>query len=92
MIQNDIIKKIFIAAILFFLLAAFNEYSNSAQNIDDLSYAVAIGVDVGETAKYKISLQLTTMESSATESAISESSSGSSGSGQSSGSGGRYFI
>ena len=25
-----------------------NEYSNSAQNIDDLSYAVAIGVDVGK--------------------------------------------
>lgn len=76
MIKNDIIKKIFIAAILFFLLAAFNEYSNSAQNIDDLSYAVAIGVDVGETAKYKISLQLTTMESSATDSAISGSESG----------------
>ena len=76
MIKNDIIKKIFITAILFFLLAAFNEYSNSAQNIDDLSYAVAIGVDVGETAKYKISLQLTTMESSATDSAISDSESG----------------
>jgi len=90
LIKNDIVKKIFIAAILFFLLAAFNEYSNSAQNIDDLSYAVAIGVDVGKTAKYRISLQLTTMESSATESAISESSSGSSGGGQSSsGSGGR---
>ena len=76
MIQNDIIKKIFITAILFFLLAAFNEYSNSAQNIDDLSYAVAIGVDVGKTAKYRISLQLTTMESSATDSAISDSESG----------------
>jgi len=76
LIKNDIIKKIFIIAILFFLLAAFNEYSNSAQNIDDLSYAVAIGVDVGETAKYRISLQLTTMESSATESAISDSGSG----------------
>ena len=75
----DIIKKIFIIAIIISLLSAFNEYSNSAQNIDDLSYAVAIGVDVGETAKYRISLQLTTMESSATESAISDSSQGSSG-------------
>ena len=84
MVKNDIIKKIFIGAILFFLLAAFNEYSNSAQNIDDLSYAVAIGVDVGKTAKYRISLQLTTMESSATESAISDSGSSSS-SGESSG-------
>ena len=84
MIKNDIIKKIFITAILFFLLAAFNEYSNSAQNIDDLSYAVAIGVDKGKTAKYRISLQLTTMESSATESAISDPSSGSSSGSESS--------
>ena len=76
--KTDIIKKIFIIAIILSLLSAFSEYSNSAQNIDDLSYAVAIGIDVGETAKYKISLQLTTMESSATESAISDSSSGSS--------------
>ena len=84
MIKNDIIKKIFIITILFFLLAAFNEYSNSAQNIDNLSYAVAIGVDIGKTAKYKISLLLTTMESSATESAISDPSSGSSSGSESS--------
>ena len=75
---SDIIKKIFIIVIIASLLSAFNEYSNSAQNIDDLSYAVAIGVDVGKTAKYRISLQLTTMESSATESAISDSNGGSS--------------
>ena len=78
--KTDVIKKIFIIAIIISLLSGFNEYSNSAQNIDDLSYAVAIGVDVGETAKYRISLQLTTMESSATESAISESSGSSEGS------------
>ena len=72
--KTDIIKKIFIIAIIVSLLSGFNQYSNSAQNIDDLSYAVAIGVDIGKTAKYRISLQLTTMESSATESAISESS------------------
>ena len=78
--KTDIVKKIFIIAIVLSLLSGFNEYSNSAQNIDDLSYAVAIGVDTGETAKYRISLQLTTMESSATESAISESSGSSEGS------------
>lgn len=77
----SIVKKIFIIAIISSILSSFNEYSNSAQNIDDLSYAVAIGVDVGETAKYRISLQLTTMESSATESAISDSSNGSSSQG-----------
>ena len=82
--KTDIVKKIFIIAIITSLLSAFNEYSNSAQNIDDLSYAVAIGVDVGKTAKYRISLQLTTMESSATESAISDSTQGSSSSGESS--------
>ena len=78
--KTDIVKKIFIIAIIASLLSGFSEYSNSAQNIDDLSYAVAIGVDVGKTAKYRISLQLTTMESSATESAISESSGSSEGS------------
>lgn len=78
--KTDIIKKIFIIAIIASLLSGFGEYSNSAQNIDDLSYAVAIGVDTGKTAKYRISLQLTTMESSATESAISESSGSSEGS------------
>ena len=88
--KTNIIKKIFIIAIIFSLLSAFDEYSNSAQNIDDLSYAVAIGVDVGETAKYRISLQLTTMESSATESAISNSSGSSSENSQSSN--GRQFI
>ena len=85
--KTDLVKKIFIIAIISSLLLAFKEYSNSAQNIDDLSYAVAIGVDVGETAKYKISLQLTTMESSATESAISASSGSSSSSSSSSGGG-----
>ena len=78
--KTNIVKKIFIIAIIASLLSGFSEYSNSAQNIDDLSYAVAIGVDVGKTAKYRISLQLTTMESSATESAISESSGSSEGS------------
>lgn len=78
--KNNIINKLFIIAIILSLFSSFNIYSNSAQNIDDLSYAVAIGVDVGEKAKYKISLQLTTMESSATESAISDSENGSSGS------------
>ena len=78
--KTNIVKKIFIIAIIASLLSGFSKYSNSAQNIDDLSYAVAIGVDVGKTAKYRISLQLTTMESSATESAISESSGSSEGS------------
>ena len=39
--KTDIIKKIFIIAIIVSLLSAFSEYSNSAQNIDDLSYAVS---------------------------------------------------
>lgn len=87
--KKNIVKKIFIISIIVVLLSAFSEYSNSSQNIDDLSYAVAIGVDVGETAKYRISLQLTTMESSATESAISHSKDDSSSSSESSDTGNR---
>ena len=85
---TNIIKKIFIAIIILSLFSAFNDYSNSAQNIDDLSYTVAIGIDVGKTSKYRISLKLTTMESSATESAISSSESSSQTQSSSSGTGG----
>lgn len=94
--KSNIINKIFIIAIILSLFSSFNNYSNSAQNIDNLSYAVAIGVDVGETARYRISFQLTTMESSATESALSapggSSSGSSSGSGSSSESSSNYII
>lgn len=66
-------KLIFIVAIVVSLVFSFENYSNSSQDLDALSYVMAIGIDVGKTAKYKISLQLTTMESSATDAAIKSS-------------------
>lgn len=66
-------KLIFIVAIIVSLVFSFENYSNSSQDLDALSYVMAIGIDVGKTAKYKISLQLTTMESSATDAAIKSS-------------------
>lgn len=66
-------KLIFIVAIIVSLVFSFENYSNSSQDLDALSYVMAIGIDIGKTAKYKISLQLTTMESSATDAAIKSS-------------------
>lgn len=78
----NIFKSIIIIAIVISLVFSFENYSNSSQDLDDLSYVMAIGIEKGETSKYKISLQLTTMESSATDAAIksSEDSTGSEGS------------
>lgn len=77
--HGNIFKSIIIIAIVISLVFSFENYSNSSQDLDDLSYVMAIGIEKGKTSKYKISLQLTTMESSATDAAIksSENSSGS---------------
>lgn len=71
--HGKFLKLIFIVAIIVSLVFSFENYSNSSQDLDALSYVMAIGIDVGKTAKYKISLQLTTMESSATDAAIKSS-------------------
>ena len=84
--KNDIFKKIFVFVIILSLLYSVPKYSRSGQDLDDLAYVMAIGVDVGTSAKYKISLQLSTLESSATE-AATKSSDNSSGSSSSSSSG-----
>lgn len=83
-------KKIFIIAIIISFVFACKSHTSMIQNLDDLAYIMAIGVDVGTTAKYKISLQLSTIESSASE-AVTQSSSGGGSSGGSSG-GGRWSI
>lgn len=89
--MNKVPRNILIITILIALLASISNYSSSSENIDDLAYVMAVGIDVGTTAKYKISLQLSTIESSATEAIIkpeenTEESSGSSGGESSSGS------
>lgn len=61
------------------LLISLGNYVNSSKSLDDLAYVMAISFDVGTSAKYKISFQLSTIESSASE-ALSSSSSSSGGS------------
>ena len=68
--MNKIPKNILIITVIIGLLASLNNYSSSGKNINDLAYVMAVGIDVGTTAKYKISLQLSTIESSATEATI----------------------
>ena len=68
--MNKIPKNILIITVIIGLLASVNNYSSSGKNINDLAYVMAVGIDVGTTAKYKISLQLSTIESSATEATI----------------------
>lgn len=83
--MNKIPRNILIAFIIITLLASISNYSSSGENIDDLAYVMAIAIDVGTTSKYKISLQLSTIESSATEAITKpseESESGSSGGGK----------
>lgn len=85
--MNKIPRNILIITVVIALLTSISNYSSSSENIDDLAYVMAVAIDVGTTAKYKISLQLSTIESSATEAIIKpeenteESSSSSSGGG-----------
>ena len=82
-------RNLLIIIIILSLLISLGNYVNSSKNLDDLAYVMAISFDVGTTAKYKISLQLSTIESSASESmSSSSSSSGGGSSGGSSGGGG----
>lgn len=83
--STNIFKSIFIAIIVISILFSFNYYLDSSAYIDDMAYVMAIGVDSGKTAKYKISLQLSIIESSATDASIKPSDS-SNGGGSSSGS------
>lgn len=78
-------KKIFIIVIIISFIFTFRNHTSTMQSLDDLAYVMAIGVDVGTTTKYKVSLQLSTIESSASEAITQPSSSGGSSGGSSSG-------
>lgn len=71
-------KNLLIIITIAALLISFLNYVNSGQSIDDLAYVMAISFDIGTSAKYKISFQLSTIESSASEALSSSSGSGSS--------------
>ena len=79
---DKLFKKILIACIIISFIFSFNSYTNSGSNLDDQSYVMAIGIDVGDTSDYKISLQLSTLESSATESSMKSDKSSSGGGGE----------
>ena len=70
--MNSIIKKFFIIIlIIIFLLAFYGSYSSS--NISNLAVVVAMGFDVSEKNKLKISFQFTNT-SSVSDSGYSEKS------------------
>lgn len=96
--SKKIAKQILITAIIISFIFSLTNYTNSSKNIDDLFYVMAIGVDKGTTAKYKISFQLTDIESGATDAATksdnnsSEENSGNTKSGAGSSQASNYLI
>ena len=57
--MNKIIRNIFICIVILTFLVAFNS-SYTSLSIDNLAYVIALGIDVGENEKYKITFQFTT--------------------------------
>lgn len=57
--MNKIIRNIFICIVILMFLVAFNS-SYTSLSIDNLAYVIALGIDVGENEKYKITFQFTT--------------------------------
>ena len=66
------IKYIIIGFIIVFFSIAFTSTHN-IQSIDDISYVVALGIDVGEQNNLKITFQFTKPTSTSGESGSSES-------------------
>lgn len=68
--MNKYIK--YVAILILVIIFAFLFNGNySVQSIDDLAYAIAIGIDIGETSEYKITFEFNKATSS-TESGSSE--------------------
>lgn len=57
--MNKIIRNIFVFIVILVFLVAFNS-SYTSLSIDNLAYVIALGIDVGENEKYKITFQFTT--------------------------------
>lgn len=56
--MNKILRNIFILLVIIVFILAFSP-SYTSLNIDNLAYVVAIGIDSGDTEKFKISFQFT---------------------------------
>ena len=57
-INNNLGFKILIAVIILFLISFIFNNSYSLQNIDNLAYVVALGLDTSENNNYKLTIQL----------------------------------
>lgn len=57
--MNKIIRNIFIIAVILVFMVGFN-YSYTSLSIDNLAYVIALGIDVGENEKFKVTFQFTT--------------------------------
>lgn len=51
-------KKLFLGLILLFICAFAFTMNKTFQSIDDLAYVIALGIDVGNTEKMKVSFQI----------------------------------
>lgn len=75
----NLIRKAFIIVILFSLTFTFFTTFSSGQKLDDLAYIVSIGIDKGDKEKYKISFQISTVQSTPSGGNSNSGSSGNSG-------------
>lgn len=71
--MNRIIRNTFIVIVILTFIFAFTP-SYTSLNIDNLAYVDAIGIDVGEVEKFKISFQFTTGSSGGENGSSSEKS------------------
>ena len=56
--MNQKVRKVFVIIILVILLILSTSSYYGIKGIDNLAYVVAIGLDVGDTEKLKLSLQI----------------------------------
>jgi len=57
--MNKIIRNVFIIFVILVFMVGFN-YSYTSLSIDNLAYVIALGIDVGENEKFKVTFQFTT--------------------------------
>lgn len=65
-------KKI-ISIVLILILSMISLTGCSGQNLDDLAYAIALGIDIGDSNKLKISVQIPTSSGSSSSSGSEQS-------------------
>lgn len=72
--ENNLNKKLITVVIILIILAIILSGCSYSNNIDKLSYAIAIGIDVGKNSAMELSLQFSSINSSSNGSGSSQSS------------------